>query len=227
MEVADHGVGDSVARVDDAALALLAAAPILSGLGLPTGLGGQFGGLPEDRFYPCPPGLPTEVFVADGRRFRRPTPIARPKNPRRQAAGKRNQALRRGLSEAGRDRLREAVLNLRPWELSTGPRSVAGKAIAAANGKRRQKGRYSVRELRQHRQALEARLEPLKQARRTVLATLSQLGRSSSPPVSRSPPGMDDFSKFSSTFAGDSQVVHGGSTVVLREAGSRATARSR
>ncbi len=140
MEVAYHGVGgvgNSSTRLDDAELDLLAANPILSGLGLPTGLGGQFGGLPEDRFYPHPPGLPTEVFVADGSRFRRPTPIAKPKNPRRQAAGKRNQALRRGLSDAGRDRLREAALSHRPWELSTGPRSVAGKAIAAANGKRR------------------------------------------------------------------------------------------
>lgn len=216
MEVAYHGVGgvgNSSTRLDDAELDLLAANPILSGLGLPTGLGGQFGGLPEDRFYLCPPGLPTEVFVANGRRVHRPPPIAKPKNPRRQAAGKRNQALRRGLSEAGRDRLREAALSHRSWELSTGPRTVAGKAIAAANGKRRQKGRYSVRELRQFRLALEASLEPLKQARRTVLATLFQLGRSSSPLVSGPPPGMDDFSKNSGTSAGDSRWVHSGSTV--------------
>ena len=208
MEVADHGVGgvgNSSTRLDGAELDLLAAAPILSGLGLPTGLGGQFGGLPEDRFYPCPPGLPTEVFVADGRWFRRPTPIAKPKNPRRQAAGKRNQALRRGLSEAGRGRLREAALSHRPWELSTGPRSVAGKAIAAANGKRRQKGQYSVRELRRYRLALEARLEPLRQARQTVLAALSQPGRSSFPLFCGPPPGMDDFSEFSGTVTGDSR----------------------
>ena len=208
MEVADHGVGgvgNSSTRLDDAELDLLAANPILSGLGLPTGLGGQFGGLPEDRFYPCPPELPTEVFVADGRRFRRPTPNTKHKNPRRQAAGKRNQALRQGLSEAGRNRLREAALSHRPWELSTGPRSVAGKAIAASNGKRRQKGRYSVRELRQFRLALEARLEPLKQACQTVLATLSQLGQSSSPLVCGMPPGVVDFSKVSGAATGDSR----------------------
>ena len=208
MEVADQGaggIGDQSARLDDAAWTLLTANPILSGMGLPTGLGGQFGGLPEDRFYPCPPGLPTEVFVADGRRVRWPPPIAKPKNPRRQAAGKRNQALRRRLSEAGRDRLREAALSHHPWELSTGPRTVAGKAIAAVNGKRRQKGRYSVRELRQFRVALEARLEPIKQARQTVLAALSQLGRSSSPLVCGTPPGMDDFSKNSGTSTGDSR----------------------
>lgn len=202
MEVVDHsvgGVGNSSARLDDETLDLLAANPILSGLGLPTGLGGRFGGRPDAHFGPAPTGLPTEVFVADGRRVRRPPPIAKPKNPRRQAAGKRNQALRRGLSEAGRDRLREAALSHRPWELSTGPRTATGKAIAAANGKRRQKGRYSVRELRQYRQALEARPEPLKQARRTVLSALSQLGWSSTPLVSGPPPGSDDFSKFSNT----------------------------
>ena len=181
---ADAGsVGDRSARLDDAVLSLLTANPILSGMRLPMGAGDRFGGLSAPCFWPAPAGLPTEVFVADGRRVRRPPPIAKPKNPRRQAAGKRNQTLRRGLSEAGRDRLREATLSHRPWELSTGPRSVAGKAIAAANGKRRQKGRYSVRELRQFRMALEARLEPLKQARQTVLAALSQLGRSSSPLV--------------------------------------------
>ena len=206
-------VGDQSVSLDDAVLSLLTANPILSGMGLPTGLGGQFGGLPEDRFYPCPPGLPTEVFVADGRRVRRPPPVAKPKNPRRQAAGKRNQTLRRGLSEAGRDRLREAARSHRPWELSTGPRSVAGKAIAAANGKRRQIGRYSARELRRYRQVLEASHEPIKKARRTALATLSQLGRSSSPLVRGTPPGMDHLSKNSDTFAGDSRLVHGSSTV--------------
>ena len=216
MEVADQGaggIGDQSARLDDAAWTLLTADPILFGMGLPRGSGDRFGGLSNPCFWPAPTGLPTEVFVADGRRVRRPPPIAKPKNPRRQAAGKRNQALRRGLSEAGRDRLRKAALYHRPWELSTGPRSVAGKAVAAANGKRRQKGRYSIRELRQYRRALEDSLGPLKQARRTVLATLSQLGRSSSPLVSGSPPGMDDFSKFSGTFAGDSWLIHGGSTV--------------
>ncbi len=203
---ADVGsVGGQSASLNDAVLSLLTVNPILSGMGLPRGSGGRFGGLPDACFWPAPTGLSTDVFMADGRRARRPTPIAKPKNPRRQAAGKRNQALRRGLSEAGRDRLREAVLNHRPWELSTGPRSVAGKAIAAANGKRRQKGRYSVRELRQYRRALEASLAPLNQARQTVLATLSQLGRSSSPLVCGTPPGRDDFSKNSDTSAGDAR----------------------
>lgn len=103
---ADAGsVGDRSARLDDAVLSLLTANPILSGMGLPRGSGDRFGGLSNPCFWPAPTGLPTEVFVADGRRVRRLTPIAKPKNPRRQAAGKRNQALRRGLSATGSARL--------------------------------------------------------------------------------------------------------------------------
>ena len=69
-------------------------------------------------------------------------------NPRRVAAGKRNRRKRRGLTVAGRERLRQAALANRPWEQSSGPKTVAGKAQAALNGKRRQKGDQSQRELR-------------------------------------------------------------------------------
>lgn len=70
------------------------------------------------------------------------------KNPKRVAAGIRNRAKRKGLTPAGRERLRTAALGHRPWEHSTGPKTAAGKATAAANGKRRQLGPVSVRELR-------------------------------------------------------------------------------
>lgn len=70
------------------------------------------------------------------------------KNPKRVAAGKLNRAKRKGLTPAGRERLRLAALRTRPWMCSTGPTSAAGKAQAVANGKRRQLGPYSVRELR-------------------------------------------------------------------------------
>ena len=43
---------------------------------------------------------------------------------------------------------RQAALVNRPWEHSTGPRTPEGKARVAANGKVRQKGPQSVRELR-------------------------------------------------------------------------------
>jgi len=69
-------------------------------------------------------------------------------NAKRVAAGKRNRLKRRGLTPEGRERLRQAALTNRPWRFSTGPRTARGKASAAANGKKRQKGELSVRELR-------------------------------------------------------------------------------
>ncbi len=69
------------------------------------------------------------------------------KNPRRVAAGRRNRRLRKGLSDEGRERLRQSALAHAPWRHSTGPRSAEGKAQARRNGKRRQIGDISVREL--------------------------------------------------------------------------------
>jgi hypothetical protein len=54
---------------------------------------------------------------------------------------------RRGLSPEGREKLRQAAVANRPWEHSTGPRTPEGKARSAANGKVRQKGPYSTREI--------------------------------------------------------------------------------
>jgi hypothetical protein len=70
------------------------------------------------------------------------------KNPKRVEAGKRNRTKGKGLTPAGRERLRQAALRHRPWTHSTGPRTAAGKAQAVLNGKRRQLGSCSVRELR-------------------------------------------------------------------------------
>lgn len=69
-------------------------------------------------------------------------------NPRRAAAGKKNRAKRKGLTPEGRQRLRDLAIENKPWAKSTGPKTAAGKAQAAANGKRRQADRLSVRELR-------------------------------------------------------------------------------
>ncbi len=74
--------------------------------------------------------------------------VVRVPNPPRVAAGRRNSALRGPLTDEGRERLREAALRNRPWERSTGPRTPEGKAKAALNGKARQIGPLSVRELR-------------------------------------------------------------------------------
>jgi hypothetical protein len=69
-------------------------------------------------------------------------------NPRRARAGRRNRQKRGPLTSEGKQRLREAALRHRPWEHATGPRTPAGKAQAARNGKLRQRGSRSVREIR-------------------------------------------------------------------------------
>ena len=83
------------------------------------------------------------------------TPVAGP-NPRRVAAGKLNREKRKGLTADGRERLRQAALRGKPWEHATGPRTTEGKAKAARNGKARQLGPVSVRELRVDLRALRA-----------------------------------------------------------------------
>jgi hypothetical protein len=80
-------------------------------------------------------------------------------------AGRANRLKRGPLTEEGRQRLRAAIHRDRPWEASTGPKSVAGKARVALNGKTRQTARYSVRENRKllaHSRALFSRLAQLR-----------------------------------------------------------------
>ncbi len=55
---------------------------------------------------------------------------------------------RRGLTAEGRKRLRAAALANKPWLFATGPKTAAGKAVCAQNGKLRQAGPISVRRLR-------------------------------------------------------------------------------
>jgi hypothetical protein len=49
---------------------------------------------------------------------------------------------------AVRERLRAAALRLQPWKWATGPRTVAGKQKASANGRCRQHGPLSTRAVR-------------------------------------------------------------------------------
>jgi hypothetical protein len=55
---------------------------------------------------------------------------------------------RKGLTDEGREALRQAALANEPWMHSTGPRTAQGKAASSANGKKRQRGPQSIRELR-------------------------------------------------------------------------------
>lgn len=93
---------------------------------------------------------------------------ARVPNPKRVAAGRANRARAGPLTEAGRQRLREAALKNCPWEHSTGPTSPAGKRRAAANGKARQRGPQSVRELRAELAPVRALLAHMVALRRAV-----------------------------------------------------------
>jgi hypothetical protein len=57
------------------------------------------------------------------------------------------------LSPETLERLRAAARATRPWELTRGPKTAAGKARSAANGRYRQKGVKSLRELHAELQA--------------------------------------------------------------------------
>lgn len=71
-----------------------------------------------------------------------------PPNPKRVAAGRRNRKMRGPLTPEGRERLRQAALRNKPWLHSTGPTTPEGKARSAANGRKRQVGEKSIREIR-------------------------------------------------------------------------------
>ena len=54
-------------------------------------------------------------------------------NPKRVAAGRLNRMKSKGLTPAGREKLRQSALQRKPWLHSTGPRTPEGKARAAQN----------------------------------------------------------------------------------------------
>jgi hypothetical protein len=89
-------------------------------------------------------------------------------NPRRVAAGQANRAKRKGLTADGRERLRQAALRGKPWEHATGPRTPEGKAKAARNGKARQLGPVSVREIRAELSSLRVLAADMRDGRRAA-----------------------------------------------------------
>jgi hypothetical protein len=94
-------------------------------------------------------------------------------NPRRVAAGRLNRRKRKGLTPAGRERLRRAALANRPWRHATGPRTPEGKARVAANGRSRQRGERSAREVERQLAAVGGLAADMAALRRS-LDTLSE-----------------------------------------------------
>ena len=84
----------------------------------------------------------------------------------RQIAGRLNHSKRKGLSAAGRQRLREAAKLNRPWKHATGPRTLEGKRRSAANGRVRQIGSLSVRQLQAFTAEIHEAIEAMRDTRR-------------------------------------------------------------
>ena len=103
-------------------------------------------------------------------------PAAQPraKNPNRVLAGRRNRAMRKGITPAGRERLRQAAFRVRPWERATGPRTAEGKARSAQNRRSRKKAIDAYRELRN---AVRALIAPSMEMRQCVRKFLAESGR--------------------------------------------------
>jgi hypothetical protein len=89
-------------------------------------------------------------------------------NPKRVAAGRLNQTKRKCLTPEGRERLRRAAQANQPWRFSTGPRTLTGKATAAANGKKQQLGLLSVRELKADLRKLRAMVKDMAEVRSSI-----------------------------------------------------------
>ena len=69
-------------------------------------------------------------------------------NPKRVQAGRINRMKRGALPLESIYRMRDAINKNKPWKRSTGPRTPAGKAIVARNGRVRQINLRSIREIR-------------------------------------------------------------------------------
>jgi hypothetical protein len=91
--------------------------------------------------------------------------VAHTPDPKRVAAGRLNWSKRKVFTPDGLERLRQAALENRPWRFSTGPRTAEGKARAAGNGKRCQKGPLSVAAIKAELASYRALLEQMQECR--------------------------------------------------------------
>lgn len=92
----------------------------------------------------------------------------------RSATAKQNRSKRKGITPEGREKLRERALRNQPWKFPTGPRTAAGKARVALNGKVRQIGPRSLRELQADVADLRAMGELLRESRQAVLGQFAE-----------------------------------------------------
>lgn len=79
------------------------------------------------------------------------------KNPKRIAAGKRNRAKAAPITEATRQKLRDAIFARKPWLKSTGPKSSSGKKRTAKNAAKTHNTNDTeelIRRVREHAQLL-------------------------------------------------------------------------
>jgi hypothetical protein len=86
----------------------------------------------------------------------------------RQRAGRLNQLKSKGLTDAGREQLRQTALRNRPSQFSTGPKTAAGKARSAANGKTSQVGALSSRQAKAELRGVNALIRSLSALRREI-----------------------------------------------------------
>jgi hypothetical protein len=105
--------------------------------------------------------------------------MVKPPNPKRVAAGRENQKNWR-LTAEGRERLRQAAIKNKPWRFSTGPRTPEGKSQMVVNGKKRQLGPLSVREIRTDLAILRALLRDMRSNREIVDGRIAQSSRANS-----------------------------------------------
>ena len=83
-------------------------------------------------------------------------------------AGCANRKKRGELTPEGREALRQTALRWKPWQSSTGPRTPEGKAQVANNGRLRQKGEVSAREIRRQLAGVNSFITELAAMRRSI-----------------------------------------------------------
>jgi hypothetical protein len=93
------------------------------------------------------------------------TPPKKSPNPKRVAAGKLNRSKRGPISSIGKAKLRLAIYRVKPWLLSTGPKTSQGKAESARNGLLRVKNGENLRKVRRNINKISQMMKELRDLR--------------------------------------------------------------